>query len=63
MIHKMKNIVDWIKSRLLDTAKEKISEVKDIQIETAQNKTARKKMENEQSTSELQKTMKQPNYV
>lgn len=53
MIHKMKNIVDWIKSRLLDTAKEKISEVKDIQIETAQNKTARKKMENEQSTSEL----------
>lgn len=58
MIYKMKNILHGIKSRLLDTTKEKISEVKDIQIETAQNKTARKKKENEQNTSELWKTVK-----
>ena len=34
----MKNILDWIKSRL-DTEKEKISEFKDIGIETVQNET------------------------
>lgn len=52
IISKMKNILDWIKSRLR-TAKEEISEAKDIQIETAQNEIGRKKMENEQSSSEL----------
>lgn len=41
-ISKMKNILDWIKNRL-DTAKEKISEVKVIQIETAQNEMGRKR--------------------